>query len=206
MLIFTVYDESIEEAQTVAATLQSALRNALALTFVGSCVATPEVKQARGISRCPAIVKNGVVLWEGSSPSEAQALQWVEDSYAQRDQVEGASGRFGYHETNPIPADGNWYCRRLRCPSGHPFFYQRLGSCGASPDGHIIDRLQLLCFGRETELILYFDMYHKGHSALVPETLSLETEPSGRGTTQGIVAGFPDVFRETKRKGRDGDE
>ena len=32
----------------------------------------------------------------------------------------------------------------------------------------------LLCFGRESEVVLYFDMYHKGSSALVPEGLSFE--------------------------------
>jgi len=193
MLIFTVFDETVEQAQAVAATLESALRKAPAFTFVVASVATPEVKRARGISQWPAIVKNGVVLSEGSCPSEAQALQWVEESSAQCDQVEGASGQFGYEETNPIPADGNWYCRRLRCPSGHPFFYQRLGSCGRSPDGHTVDRLHLLCFGRESEVILYFDMYHHGHTALVPEELSWDTEPSGRGTTSGIT-GFPQAL------------
>ncbi|MEO5631786.1 MAG: hypothetical protein ABIQ24_03685 [Nitrospiraceae bacterium] len=197
MLIFTVYDDTKKQAETVAATLKSALDQAPASSFVVPSVATPAIKQARGISRCPAIVKNGVVLWEGSCPSEAQALQWVEDSSAQRDQVEGAVGEFGYQESNPIPADGNWYCRRLRCPGGHPFFYQRLGSCGDSPDGHIIDRLHLLCFGRESELVLYFDMYHKGASTLAPEGLSLDFDPSGRGTTRGIVAEFPEGLQES---------
>ena len=198
MLIFTVYGDTNKQAEAVAATLQSALDQAPASSFVAPSVATPEIKQARGISRCPAILKNGVVLWEGSCPSEAQVLEWVEDSSAQRDQVEGALGQFGYQESNPIPADGNWYCRRLRCPGGHPFFYQRLGSCGTGPDGHIVDRLHLLCFGRESEVILYFDMYHHGNSALEPEGMSLDSEPSGRGTTRGIVADFPDGLNEER--------
>lgn len=192
MLIFTVYDDTKKHAEAVAAMLQSALDQSPASSFVTASVATTEIKRARGISHCPAILKNGVVLWEGSCPSEAQVLQWMEESSAQRDQVEGASGQFGLQESNPIPADGNWYCRRLRCPSGHPFFYQRLGSVGTAPDGHIIDRLHLLCFGRESELVLYFDMYHKGASTLAPEGLLLDTEPSGRGTTSGILAEFPE--------------
>lgn len=171
MIVFNVFDESKEQAEAVAATLKGGLRGAASI-FVWASIATPEVKQARGISRCPAIVKNGRLLWEGSCPTDAQMLQWMEEISAQRDHVERSSGRFGYQETNPIPADGNWYCRRLRCPSGHPYFYQRLGSCGSSPDGHIMDRLHLLCFGRESEVVLYFDMYHKGSSALVPEGLS----------------------------------
>ncbi len=193
MVIFMVLDETIEQAQAVEDVLKRAFRTAP--FFVCSAVATADIKRAKGITRCPAIVKNGALLWEGSCPSEAQALRWVEESRVQRDEVEGASGKFGYEESNPIPADGNWYCRRLRCPSGHPFFYQRLGSCGSSPDGHIVDRLHLLCLGRESEVILYFDMYHEGHSTRVPQGLSLETQPAGRGTTQGIVADFPEGLK-----------
>jgi Thioredoxin domain len=192
MLIFTVYDDTKEQAEAVVEILESALDQDPVSSLVVPSVATPEIKRARGISRCPAIVKNGVVLWEGSCPSEAQVLQWVEEHSAQRDQVEGAVGQFGYEESNPIPADGNWYCRRLRCSSGHPFFYHRLGSCGTSPDGHIVDRLHLLCVGRECDVMLYFDMYHDGHSAFVPEGMSLDSEPSGRGTTSGLVSDFPD--------------
>lgn len=196
MVIYVVYDETIEQANAVAETLRLAFEDSLASSFVSAQVATPEIKRLRGIARCPAVVRNGVVLQEGSCPSKAQMHQWIEDSFAQCDRVEGASGRLGYQESNPIPADGNWYCRRLRCPSGHPYWYQRLGSCGNSPDGHIMDRLHLLCFGRESELTLYFDMYHHGHSALIPEGLSFSTEPSGRGTTRGIVANFPEGLNE----------
>lgn len=192
MLIFTVYDETLEQAQAVTQIIKAALTKASAFTFISPIVATSEVKQLRGISRCPAIARNGVVLWEGSCPSDDQALQWVKENSAQRDQVEGARGRFGYDESNPIPADGNWYCRRLRCSNGHPFWYHRLGSCGSGPDGHIVDRLHLLCFGRESEVSLYFDMYHKGHSSLVPDGLSWEDAPSGRGTTSGLVLDFPE--------------
>src|SRR5262245_18000445 len=94
----------------------------------------------------------------------------------QRDQVEGATGEFGYERTNPIPADGNWYCRRLRCPAGHPYWYHRLGSVGRGPDHHIVDLIELQCFGRESRIELFFDMYHNGRSSLVPNGLTLETE------------------------------
>ncbi len=191
MLLFKVYDETIEQAQAVAATIKAALHGAPTSSFVAPVMATPEVKQAHGISRYPAIVKDGVLLWEGSRPSEETILQWIEDIHAQRDQVTGAYGRFGYDASNPIPADGNWYCRRLRCPSGHPFWYHRLGSCGTGPDGHIVDHVQLVCFGRESDVFLYFDMYHKGHSSLVPDGLSWEGSPAGRGMTSGRVLDFP---------------
>jgi hypothetical protein len=79
MLIFIVYGETVEEAEAVAGMLKSALSKAPASTFVSTQMATSEVKRSRGISQCSAIVKNGVVLWEGSCASEAQVLQWVQD-------------------------------------------------------------------------------------------------------------------------------
>lgn len=113
----------------------------------------------------------------------------------QCDEVPGASGRFGYQMSNPIPADGNWYCRRLRCPNGHPFWYHRQGSVGSGPDRHIMDRMELLCFGGEHHVILYFDMYHPGASSKVPDGLTVG-EPLGRGETRGFVPGFPQNLPE----------
>jgi hypothetical protein len=133
---------------------------------------------------------------EGSIPSAAMVHQWVKECNARCDHVSGAQGKFGYDRSNPIPADGNLYCRRLRCPSGHPFWYHRVGSVGPGPDGHIVDRLHLVCFGRESEVILYFDMYHDGASSLVPDGLGWENGPAGRGTTAGMVDGFPDGLQD----------
>lgn len=196
MLIFMVLGESIEQAGEVAAIIQVALDEAPAFADAVPAVITPEVIQSLGILRYPAIVKDRVVLWEGSIPPAAVVHQWIEESYAQCDQVSGAQGEFGYALSNPIPADGNWYCRRLRCPSGHPFWYHRLGSVGTGPDGHIVDRLHLVCFGRESEVVLYFDMYHEGHSSWVPDGLTWDDMPSGRGTTGGRVVGFPDGLQD----------
>jgi hypothetical protein len=120
----------------------------------------------------------------------------VKTMHPPRDQVEGAYGRVGYELSNPIPVDGNWYCRRLRCPNGHPFWYHRLGSVGRGPDSHIVDRVHLLCFGRESEVILYFDMYHEEFTSLAPEGLTLEYEPAGKGTTSGRVPDFPEGLQD----------
>ena len=108
------------------------------------------------------------------------------------DQIPGASGAFGYDPTNPVPGDANWYCPRLRCPDGHPYRYHRAGSTGAGPDGHIMDLMELRCAGGESNIVLYFDMYHAGASSLVPEGLSLSAKPLGYGTTRGIDSKFSD--------------
>ena len=47
MLKFIVYGETIEQAQAVGATFKSALSKALASSFIGSSVATPEIKGAK---------------------------------------------------------------------------------------------------------------------------------------------------------------
>lgn len=113
----------------------------------------------------------------------------------QCDRIDGSHGEFGYEVTNPIPAQGNWYCRRLRCPAGHPYWYHRLGSVGQGPDGHIIDRVELLCLARESRIELFFDMYHTGQSAAVPRDLSMGIE-AGRGSTRGLAVPFPDGLEE----------
>ncbi|GAB1721633.1 MAG: hypothetical protein NTNFB01_05290 [Nitrospira sp.] len=189
MIVFAVYGSTQAQAEEVAVQLQAGLRTISA--FVTPRPATTENMERFKFSACPAIVKNGVLLWQGSYPTGEQIQQWGADTSKQCDQVERATGQFGYEETNPIPADGNWYCRRLRCSRGHPFWYHRLGSSGSSPDGHITDRMSLLCFGGEAKVMLYFDMYHKGHSSLVPEELTFDQEPLGQGTTAGIIANFP---------------
>ena len=107
----------------------------------------------------------------------------------------GSCGRFGYDPSKPICADGQWYCARLRCAKAHPFWFHRLCSCPPpGPDGHILDQMELLCFGRETHITLYFDMYHGSETALVPEGLSLG-KPEGRGTTLQVFR-FPEDLQQ----------
>ena len=109
----------------------------------------------------------------------------------QRDQVDGASGEFGYDRSNPIPGDGDWYCRRLRCPDGHPYWYHRLGSVGPGPDRHIVDHIELQCFAGESRIQLFFDMYHLGPSSMVPTHLSIGPQ-AGLGSTSGLAIPFPE--------------
>ena len=87
------------------------------------------------------------------------------------DQVDGATGEFGYDRTNPIPAEAQSYCCKLRCPEGHGYWFHRPESVGTGPDGHFIDCMELLCFSGESHIELYFDMYNIGSSELIPKNL-----------------------------------
>ena len=102
-----------------------------------------------------------------------------------------AVGEFGRSATNPVLGDGGHYCARLWCQDGHPFWYHRLGSLGRGPGGHILDLMELECFGGEVRDLLIFDMYHSELSAVAPARLSLGA-PDGLGTRVGRVVHFPD--------------
>jgi hypothetical protein len=110
------------------------------------------------------------------------------------DTVDGATGRFGYDRTNPIPCNAPAgeidYLARLRCACGQPFLFHRVGNFGPGPDGHIIDGFELLCTSRVCHVELFMDMYHEGPSALVPEGLTRGTR-RGAGVT-ARVDDFPD--------------
>jgi hypothetical protein len=113
---------------------------------------------------------------------------------SQCDTLPNASGRFGYDPTNPIPVclqKGELdYLACLRCECGEPFMFHRAGSCGAGPDGHTLDKYELICRSRRHHITLYMDMYHAGSSSLVPEGLTIGS-PKGIGLPFG-VEGFPD--------------
>ncbi|MFZ5984910.1 MAG: hypothetical protein ACOYXN_11140 [Acidobacteriota bacterium] len=110
------------------------------------------------------------------------------------DAVPGASGRFGYEDTSPIPVcrkKGELdYLERLRCSCGKPFFFHRAGSCGSGPDGHILDAYELACQDRHFDTTLFFDMYHAGPSARLPEGLT-QGEPAGVGVAYRVER-FPE--------------
>ncbi|MBX9606361.1 MAG: hypothetical protein K2Y51_09055 [Gammaproteobacteria bacterium] len=65
----------------------------------------------------------------------------------------------------PVQADMPWgereYIMRLRCPGGDEPGFERVGSFGEGPHGHILDGYKLTC--GQTESMIYIDMYHRGH-------------------------------------------
>ena len=73
--------------------------------------------------------------------------------------------------------------------------YHRLGSVGPGPDHHMVDRVELQCFGGESRVELFFDMYHVEPSSFVPQGLSMGTV-AGLGLTRGRVMPFPEGLDE----------
>lgn len=118
-------------------------------------------------------------------------------------EVGGAKGEFGFAKSNPIPVRFPWgekeYLSRLRCPCGEPFYFQRIGSCGISPDNHMVDCFDLMCRKKEHRYFLYLDMYHSGMPSTSPKGLSLST-PAGVGTTVGVENFEKMTFEEMEER------
>ena len=94
----------------------------------------------------------------------------------QCDTIPNAKGKFGYDKSNPIPVcspNGEMeYLRSLRCKCDEPFDFERMGSYGLGPDGHVVDGFELVCkTGKHQITLLYMDMYHAGPSSLTPKDL-----------------------------------
>lgn len=108
--------------------------------------------------------------------------------------VPQAHGPFGYSATNPIPVQTNTgeadYLRMLQCACGTAFLFHRVGNAGPGPDGHVVDVFELVCRNRVHHVTLYFDMYHRGASTLLPDGLQ-RGATVGTGVT-GQVTPFPD--------------
>ena len=129
--------------------------------------------------------------------------EWTEEQFAayvdyfmtaekspQVEMVVGASGRFGYDPTNPIAVNGPQgqidYLTCLECRCHHRFLFHRCGSMDPGPDGHIIDRFELVCTRQTCHIKLYMDMYHVAPTTLVPEGLGI-TKPRGKGVLSRVV-------------------
>lgn len=109
------------------------------------------------------------------------------------DSVDGSSGRFGYDASNPIPVGGRTerekYLAGLHCPCGEAFQYRRIGSFGTGPDGHVVDGYFLSCCKGSHQIKLYFDIYHRGTTSLIPNDLTLgplDGEPMAQDPSDGI--------------------
>ncbi len=77
---------------------------------------------------------------------------------------------YGYLEKNPIkvggpkglsgPSSERLYLRHLRDSKFRSFSFERLGSFGGNPDGHLIDGYKLTDQDGKT-ITIYMDMYHE---------------------------------------------
>jgi len=101
------------------------------------------------------------------------------------DTVPGAKGRFGYDISNPVPVKSPMgqmeYLATLQCGCGQSFQFNRAGSVGSGPDGHMVDAYNLVCRTGKHSITLYMDMYHAGPTSLVPEGLTRVKLPPGAG-------------------------
>lgn len=77
---------------------------------------------------------------------------------------------YGYSSENPIkvggpkgfsgPASEQLYLRHLRDAKFRTFRFQRIGSFGGNPDGHLVDGY-ILTDQDGKKITIYIDMYHK---------------------------------------------
>lgn len=124
------------------------------------------------------------------------------DIKSRKRKIKDECGEFGFSKSNPIPVELPWgenaYLSRLRCPCGEPFSFQRIGSCGAGPDGHIIDLFVLICRKRKHRYRLYFDMYHPGIPSQCPKGLTLSTS-AGVDIPEGLENVRNKVFEHMEK-------
>lgn len=91
------------------------------------------------------------------------------------EQVNGATGRFGYDPTNPIPVNGAlgeiFYLHSLRNEEHQRFFFSRLGSIWVKKYPRKIDKYTVVSIDGSQHFNLYFDFYFERRSRYVPEGL-----------------------------------
>jgi len=89
------------------------------------------------------------------------------------DEVDNASGKFGYSITNPIPLQGidkiNDYFAKLKLVTGEPITYHRLGSLQADNLTFPVDKYEIFNPKNQIVAILYVYAYHDVNSNKVPE-------------------------------------
>lgn len=114
------------------------------------------------------------------------------------DELPGATGRFGYDLTNPIPVNGPIgelsYLSKLRTNRGERLFFHRLGSMGQ------VDKFEAVDFSGQEWFILYLDMYHPRKTKLAPEGLYISKETSQLTGFTSVVENFPHGIPEAKAK------
>lgn len=91
------------------------------------------------------------------------------------DQVDGATGRFGYDPTNPIPVNGAlgeiYYLHSLRNEEHKRFFFTRLGSIWVDDYPRKVDEYTVVSIDGKQHFHLYFDFYYSRRSRYLPEGL-----------------------------------
>ena len=93
------------------------------------------------------------------------------------DEIPGATGKFGYDGTNPIPVNGpigeTVYLTRLRAKSGIGFLYHRIGTVRAPFLDAVIDRFELVALDASQWVVLNLCPYFPRRSLKAPDGTSL---------------------------------
>ena len=103
---------------------------------------------------------------------------------------------------NPVksamPIGEREYLMRLRCPGGDEPEFERIGSFGAGPDGHIIDGYDVKCAKDGRRDTVFMDMYHRGYRemAAVPGFTALPELPAlvAQGCPPAVPGHAPGVY------------
>jgi hypothetical protein len=90
------------------------------------------------------------------------------------DSVPGASGQFGFSETNPIPVNGAIgelaYLSKLETLSGERLFFHRIGAINS------IDVFEAVTFTGSAWFVFFVDLYHPRRSRLTPDGFRFSTK------------------------------
>jgi|GEM_PF-1251106 len=104
---------------------------------------------------------------------QIQASMGIQADNAATDEVAGATGRFGYDITNPIPVNGidmiDDYFSTLRLINGELFSYTRKGSVKADSLPFPVDRYEIYNSESMAIATLYVYAYHAAMTGKVPD-------------------------------------
>lgn len=98
--------------------------------------------------------------------------------YEPCDEIPGATGKFGYDGTNPVPVNGPIgemvYLNRLRAKSGTGFFYHRIGTVRVPFIDAVIDRFELVSLDASQWAVINLCPYFPRRSLKAPDGMSLK--------------------------------
>lgn len=96
------------------------------------------------------------------------------------DEVEGASGKFGFDRTNPIPINGidniNNYFDKLKLITGESITYKRLRSEASVGLPFLLDQYEVYNLAHKAIARLYIYAYHGENSGKAPDGFELSAE------------------------------